>query len=83
MTGAGIFCFSGLVFGLGRRGCRGEGLVLLLGQLVMKRIDLNHRVGVDFALGDTPWDSLWRVSDRRLLVLPPCGRTTTGLSIRG
>lgn len=82
MTGAGIFCFSGLVFGLCRWGCGGEGLVLLLGELVMKRIDLNHRIGVDFALGDTPWGSLWRVSDRRLLVLPSCGRTTYVLSIR-
>lgn len=72
MTGVGILCFSVLVFGLCRWGCRSEGLLLLLGQLLMKRIDLNHRIGVDFALRDTPWGRLWRVRDRCVLVLPPC-----------
>lgn len=72
-TGAAIFCFSVLLFGLRWRGCRSGGLVLLLGQLVKNRVDLNHRIGVDFALGGTSGGRLWRFSQRFVLVVPPCG----------
>lgn len=71
-TGAPIFCSCVMVFGLCWWGCRSEGLILLRGQLVKKRIDVNHRIGVDFALGGTSWGRLCRVSDRFILVIPPC-----------
>lgn len=49
--------------------------MLLLKLLQLERSDVNHRVGVDFALGGGPGDGRWRVRvvDGCILALPACG----------
>lgn len=53
----------------GSRSGRG---MMLLKLLQLERSDLNHRVGVDFALRGGPGDSLWKVgvNDEGILPLP-------------
>lgn len=46
--------------------------MLLLNLLQLERSDVDHRVGVDFALGGGPGDGRWRVRvvDGCILALP-------------
>lgn len=67
-----ILGFLLFFLGLCWRGGRSRGAVLLLVLLQLQGSDLNHRVGVDFALGGGPGDILRRVgvSDGCILDLP-------------